>query len=217
MRAVFIGAGPLTVSAARLLLKRGHEVVIVDRDKAVIDSFTGDLDCGFIHGDGSKPAILEEADPAHSDVLLCLTGSDQTNILASLVGRSLGFSRVVTEISDPELEHVCVELELEDTIVPSRTIGRYLADVCEGRNPLEMSVMLRDDARLHSFVLSEDPACSLAELKLPENSRVVCLYRDDRLLIPLEDTQLEADDEVVVVTDYESLDALKAMVQPGDG
>lgn len=213
MRAVFIGAGPLTISAAQLLLKRGHEVVIVERDKAIIEGLTGSLDCGFIHGDGSKPAILQEADPAHSDVLLCLTGSDQTNILASLVGRSLGFSRVVTEISDQELEHVCVELELEDTIVPSRTIGRYLADICEGRNPLELSVMIRDDARLHSFVLQKAQECELSKLPLPDHSRVICLYRNDRLLIPDQSTALKADDEVVVITDYERLDQLKEMVR----
>lgn len=214
MRAVFIGAGSLTVSTARLLGKRGHEVVIIEREKALIESLADDLDCGFIHGDGGKPAILAEADAAHSDMLLCLTGSDQTNILASLVGRSLGFRRVVTKITDPEFEHVCVELELEDTIVPSRTIGRYLADICEGRNPLELSVMLRDDARLHSFVLREGQECKLAELELLENSRVICLYRADRLLIPDEDTRLKAGDEVVVITDYERLDELKAMVQP---
>jgi trk system potassium uptake protein TrkA len=211
MRAVFIGASSLSISTARLLLKRGHEVVIVEQDKAVIEGFTGELDCGFINGDGSKPAILQEADPAHSDVLLSLTGSDQTNILASLVGRSLGFSRVVTEIGDPEFEHVCVELELEDTIVPSRTIGRYLADICEGRNPLDLSVMLRDDARLHSFVLPEGRECPLGELKLPENSRVICLYRADRLLVPEESTRLKAGDEVVVITDYERLDELKTL------
>ena len=216
MRAVFIGAGSLTVSTARLLRKRGHEVVIIERDKALIESLAGDLDCGFIHGDGGKPAILAEADAAHSDILLCLTGSDQTNILASLVGRSLGFRHVVTKIADPELEHVCVELQLENTVVPSRTIGRYLADICEGRNPLELSVMLRDDARLHSFVLREGQECALSELALPESSRVICLYRADRLLVPRDRTRLKAGDEVVLITDYERLDELKAMLQFGE-
>ena len=216
MRAVFIGAGSLTVSTARLLRKRGHEVVIIERDKALIESLTSDLDCGFIHGDGGKPAILAEADAAHSDILLCLTGSDQTNILASLVGRSLGFRHVVTKIADPELEHVCVELQLENTIVPSRTIGRYLADICEGRNPLELSVMLRDDARLHSFVLREGQECALSDLELPESSRVICLYRADRLLVPRDGTRLRAGDEVVLITDSERLDELKAMLQSAE-
>ena len=71
-----------------------------------------ELDCGFICGDGSRPAILREADPQHTTVLYCLTGDDKSNMIASLVGRSLGFGRIVTKIDDPELEHICLELGL---------------------------------------------------------------------------------------------------------
>jgi trk system potassium uptake protein TrkA len=128
MRAVFIGAGSLAVVTAKLIRERGEEVVIIEQDKERIDALSEEVDCGFLHGDGSKPAMLREADPEHTDVLFALTGNDQANILASLVGRSLGFKRVVTKIEDYEFEHICKELGLEDVIVPSRTVGRYLAE-----------------------------------------------------------------------------------------
>jgi trk system potassium uptake protein TrkA len=128
MRAVFIGAGSLAVMTAKLIRERGEEVVIIEQDKERIDALAEQIDCGFLHGDGSKPAMLREADPEHTDVLFALTGNDQANILASLVGRSLGFKRVVTKIDDFEFEHICRELGLEDVIVPSRTVGRFLAE-----------------------------------------------------------------------------------------
>lgn len=128
MRVVFIGASSLAVVTAKLMRERGDEVVIIEHDKDHIDALTEELDCGFLHGDGSKPAILREADPNGTNVLFALTDNDQANILASLVGRSLGFKRVVTKIQDAELEHICKELGLEDIIVPSRTIGRFLAE-----------------------------------------------------------------------------------------
>jgi trk system potassium uptake protein TrkA len=87
MRVVFIGASSLAVLTAKLMRERGDEVVIIEHDKDHIDALTEELDCGFLHGDGSKPAILRE-----------------------------------------ELEHICKELGLEDIIVPSRTIGRFLAE-----------------------------------------------------------------------------------------
>ena len=37
MRAVFLGGGSLAVNTARALLKRGHEVVLIELDKKVID------------------------------------------------------------------------------------------------------------------------------------------------------------------------------------
>lgn len=209
MRAVFIGAGTLAVTTARYLLKRGHEVVIVERDRERVEELSRDMDCGFIQGDGSNPALLREADPEHTDALFCLTNSDQTNIIASLVGRSLGFRRVVTKIDDPEFEHICLELGLEDTIIPARTMGWHLADMCEGRDPLELSTMIRDEARAYSFVVRDEQAGRLADLDLPAQTRLVCIYRDDRVIFPDEATRLSRDDEVVLLTHRDRLDELK--------
>ena len=208
MRAVFLGGGSLAVNTARALLKRGHEVVLIELDKKVIDMLSEELDCGFIHGDGSRPAILREADPQHSAVLYCLSNHDQTNIIASLVGRSLGFNRVVTKIEDPELEHICIELGLEDTIIPSRSIGIHLAELFEGRDPMEFSTMLRDDARVFSLVAHADDAGPMDALKLPERTRIVCLYRNGEFLVPDKDTDLRADDEVVLITHRANLETL---------
>ena len=101
MRFVFTGGGTLTALTVRLLVQRGHEVVIIERDAEVIDAQRDELDVGFIHGVGTRPAILREADPESTDMLFCLTHDDQSNIIGSLVAHSLGFSRVVTKIDDP--------------------------------------------------------------------------------------------------------------------
>ena len=209
MRAVLIGAGSLTQMTTRLLLKHGHEVVIIDKDKSKLDSLATELDCGFLCGDGSKPAILREADPEHTERLFCLTGNDQTNILASLVGRSLGFKHIVTRIEDPEFEHICIELGLENTIVPARTIGRYLADLFEGRDPLELSTMIRDEARVFSFVAHESDAGELKELQLPDQSRVICIYREDSFILPGADEKIRDGDEVVIITHRKNLPQLE--------
>jgi len=216
MRAVFIGASSLSIMTANLLLKRAHEVVIIENDKDLVTTLPDQLDCGVLHGDGTKPAILREANPEGTDVLFCLTGNDQTNIIASLVGRSLGFQRVVTKIVDSEFEHICIELGLEDTIIPSRTIGRYLADMAEGHDLLELSTMIRDEARIFSFIAKDDNEGSITTLKLPSDSRVICLYRENKFIVPNDDTTIKADDEVVIVTHQRNLKELKKQwsVQP---
>jgi trk system potassium uptake protein TrkA len=208
MRAVFIGASKLALRTAQLLLKRGHEVVIVERELERIEALGSEIDCGFVHGDGSRPAILRETDPEGTDLLFTMTGNDQANIIASLVGRSLGFKRVVTRIEDPAFEHICIELGLEDTIIPSRTIGRFLADLFEGRDPLELSTMIRDEARAFAFVAREQDEVEIRELNLPESSRVICIYRNGKFLVPHGDTRLKSDDEVVIITHSDHLPSL---------
>lgn len=200
MRIVFVGASAMTLMAARMMAAQNEEVVIIDRDEARLHTLAEQLDCGKIHGDGTRPLVLKEADPAGTDVLFCLTGSDQSNIIASLVGRSLGYRRVVTRIDDPDFEHICVELGLEDTIIPARTIGRFLSDMVAGRDPLELSAMIKDEAAIFSFVAHEEDEGALAELELPADTRPICTYRDGHFQPITEATRLKSGDEVVLIT-----------------
>lgn len=210
MRAVLVGAGALTALTARQLLKRDYDVVIIERNKERIDELSGEMAAGFIHGDGSKPAILGEADASATDFLFTLTGNDQTNIIAGLVGRSLGFKRVVPRIEDPAYEHICIELGLTDLVVPDNTIARYLADMVAGQNPLQLSGLIKGDARFFSFVIHEDNEGSVAELELPDKSRAMLLYRDEEFLLPEDGTTLKKDDEVVVVAHSKVLPELES-------
>jgi trk system potassium uptake protein len=214
MKAVLIGTTPLSVMTARILLNRGHEVVIIERDMERIDDLKDDLACGFLHGDGTRPGILKEANPARSDVLYCLTNEEQTNIIASLVGKSLGYPRVITQILDPQFEHICIELGLEDTIVPDRTIGGYLSDIFEGQDPVILSTMIRDEARAFSFVTRKEDAGPISNLNLPRDSRVVCLYRDDKFTLPDTDMVLKTGDEVVIITHRQNLAELTSRWSP---
>lgn len=214
MRAVFIGAGKLAVMTAQQLLRNGYEVVLIELDKARIEELSPDLEAGFIHGDGSKPVILREADPSGTDFLFCLTGNDQSNILASLVGRSQGYQRVVTRIEDPSYEHICIELGLKDVIVPDATIARYLADMCAGQNPLEVSAVIKGEARIFSFVVREQDEALVSELNLPEGSRVIYFYRNDKFMLPEPDTALRKGDEVVVILRSKVLSELEARWHP---
>ncbi|HEY5714877.1 MAG TPA: TrkA family potassium uptake protein [Psychromonas sp.] len=208
MKAIFVGASPTAIMTARVLLKRNHEVIIIDSDKEKIAALSSELDCGFLLGDGSKPSLLRETNPDEADMLYCLTGHDQTNIITSLIGRSLGFAQVVTEIEDPSYEHICIELGLEATIIPSRTIGRHLADMFEGRDPFELSTMFRYDASTFSFVAQEKDVGEIQDLALPDASRVMCIYRQEQLIIPKENERIELDDEVIIITHRKNLEAL---------
>jgi len=214
MRTVFIGAGEVSVETARALVKKGHEVILIETDKAKIDELSDEMDCSFLHGDGSRPDILREVNPEQTDILFCLTDSDQANLIASLVGRSLGFKRVVTSIREEQFETVCHELGLKDTIIPSRTISRYLQDMVEGSGHVELSTVLKDEARFFTFTAGEEDALAVKELKLPADARVVCYYREGKFAHAEEETTLRTGDEVVILTHSKNLGQLEQRWQP---
>lgn len=214
MRVAFVGADSVAVMTAELLIERGHEVVIIEHDREKIDPLMDELDCSFLHGDGGSPEILKEADPKATDVLFCLADDDQVNIIASLVGRSLGFKRVVTSIQNPDYEQICQELGLDDTIVPVRTISRFLADMLAGIDYVELRTVVKEEARLFSFTARKKDVGKISELDLPDDAAVVWLYRDGEFRLANEDAELRADDEVVIATHSQNLQDLRERWQP---
>ncbi|MGA7982652.1 MAG: TrkA family potassium uptake protein [Chromatiaceae bacterium] len=210
MRFVFVGGGSLAILTGRMLAERGHDVVIIERDPGIIEELREEMDVGFLHGDGTRPAILREADPAATDLLFCLTRDDQANIIASLVAHALGYRRVVTKIEDAELEHICAELGLAEALIPMHTVGRYLADMAEGQNIIEISDILRGEARIFSFRVTQAEACLIGDLDLPDTARAICLYRNGAdFLFAEPDTLLKPNDEVVILTRAKNLKALR--------
>ena len=217
MRVVIIGSTAAAVATARKLIKQKHDVVIIEKDKERIDELAEELDCGFLHGDGTRPKLLREAGPEDTDVLLSLTKNDQDNILASLVGRSLGFGEVVTRIADPEFEHICAELHLDNTINADLVTARRLVDMIEGRGVVELSTVLRGDVRLYVIPVTEQDAGPLEELELPSETRVLYGYRKDELFLPEADTRLEPGDDLVLLTNSKQLKELKERgAEPSD-
>lgn len=214
MRIVFCGAGPMTVMTARSLIENGHEVIIVDKDKALIDDLAENLDAGFVLGDATKPDIIGQVDPKDCDFLFCLTDSDEANIITALLGRSMGFKRVVPSIEDLGLQQLCRELGLEDTIIPVRTMSQYLENMVRGLDSVELSTVLKGDARLFTFVAGKDEADESGDLELPVDTKVIFFYRNDDLRFVDGKTRFKKDDEIVILTRSEHLPELKERWDP---
>lgn len=214
MRTVFIGAGQVSIETAKALSNKGHEVIIIEIDKDKIDELSEEIDCSFLHGDGSQPNTLREVNPTQTDFLFCLSSSDQANVIASLVGRSLGFKRIVTSISDSQFEGICHELDLKDIITPSHTFTRYLVDMVGGSKNIDLSAVIKDEARIFMVTAGKEDAVAAEDLQLPAAAKVICYYRDGKFALADQDTIFEIGDEIVILTHSKNIRALQERWEP---
>ena len=114
-----------------------------------------------------------------------------------------------TSIGDPQFEDICRELGLKDTIIPSRTISRYLEDMVGGTENVELSTVLKDEARFFTFIAKEEDAVAAKDLKLPTDAKVICYYRDGKFSHADEETTFCIGDEILILTHSKNMAALQ--------
>jgi trk system potassium uptake protein len=101
MKILIAGAGRLGEQAAQLLTATGHQVTIIDRDRARLAGLNGNY--RHIHGDACEPSILESAGVLNTDLLIAATGEDEDNlVIALLAKRQFAVPRTLARVNDPD-------------------------------------------------------------------------------------------------------------------
>jgi trk system potassium uptake protein TrkA len=218
MRIVIVGASRFGISTASRLADAGHEVVIVDRDGDKLATLSEEIDAGLLEGDGSLPTVLREAYGDGADALVLLTNVDDVNILAALVGRSVGYPRVVPQIVREELMAVCEELGLENLITPHATVARSIARTLETQHDAAIDLMSHSGFDVLGYRVGADKAGTrIRDLDLPDATRLIAVAREEREELVTEEMRLEEGDTLIAAVAPDAQDEMDQLFPPGNG
>jgi trk system potassium uptake protein TrkA len=81
MRIVIIGAGMVGTQLAKYLIQEKHDVSLIEANEERARHASNRLDCLVIHDEGNSLRALEEAGTAKADALVCVTDSDELNMI----------------------------------------------------------------------------------------------------------------------------------------
>ncbi|MBI4462637.1 MAG: NAD-binding protein [Acidobacteria bacterium] len=105
MHIIVVGYGRLGRQVVKLLDTQQHEVVVIDKDRAVLERRDRDLHARFLAGNAIDEHVLQTAGADKADVLLALTRDENTNLMAAQVARVIyQVPRVVAVVYDPARE-----------------------------------------------------------------------------------------------------------------
>ena len=90
MHVVVVGAGEVGSYVADRLSREGHDVAIVDLSSSKLRRLDDALDVLTVVGSGTHPETLSRAGIEHSELLVAVTANDEANLVASMVGKSMG-------------------------------------------------------------------------------------------------------------------------------
>jgi len=209
MRIIFYGLSDLTKKTATRFIEEGHEVLIIDPSRELIDDFSEEVDCGFVAGNASHPAVLKECNPEETDYFFALSDDNEINMVSCLVAKSLGVERTILCIDDPEIEDVCLEIGLQETVIPSQIVSQHLFDAIFNEHMMELFQQLKDKICLHRVTVGKDMDRDKIKSDLCDDIRIVCYFRDGSFYHFEEFQDLKEGDELILLTSFDHQDELR--------
>ena len=105
MKIILVGGGKVGTALARQLSEEGHNVTIVDTNKARVEHLTESYDVLGIVGNGSSITTLAEAGIEDADVFIAVTGSDELNLLCCMFAKKAGHCHAIARVRNPSYRH----------------------------------------------------------------------------------------------------------------
>ena len=102
MRIVIVGDGKVGSALAVQLSREGHDIVVIDNNKMVLQETEQSWDVSVVHGNGASMKIQKLANVDGSDLLIAATSADETNILCCILARKLGCRHTIARVRNPD-------------------------------------------------------------------------------------------------------------------
>jgi len=222
MYVIVVGGGKTGSQLAAQLLAAGHQVKVVEGRPAVVERLKAELPAGTVAlGDGSSPAVLEEAQVERAAVLAAVTGEDDTNLVVAAISRfEYHVPRIIARINNPKNAWLFTpEMGIDVALNQADLMAKLIA---EEMSLGDMMTLLKLRRGEYSLVEEKvDPAAlvvgkAVRELRLPEACTLVAILRKGELIVPHGDTVLEPVDELLALVHASALHELAAMLgRPG--
>ncbi len=217
---VIMGAGEVGRYLASSLSSEGHTVTLIDHDEDKRALVEEQLDVGFVHGNGSHVPTLEAARISTCDLFVAASSSDEANLSASLLAKTLGAPRTVVRVKTSEdvtryggIYERTFQADLllsTQLLTTTRVLNRIL-----GYNTLEIEYVADGALQIRRTTIEAGSVLAeriLAEASLPEGCLVLAFVRDGEIIVPTGADRANVGDDALVIGTPDSIDAVERLV-----
>ena len=217
MKILILGAGQVGSSVAASLAGEANDITIVDSNPDALRRLAEHFDLRTVPGFASHPDVLRRAGAENADMLLAVTNSDETNMIACQVAWRLYNTptriarvRATSYLQQRELfDPGC--LAIDELISPEQVVTRHIERIIEHPGTLQVldfadgSVLMAAVRAYHGGPLVGNALRALSAHLPTVDARVAAIYRRGGAIIPDGDTVIEADDEVFFVAAHKDI------------
>ena len=102
MRIIIVGCGKVGYAIAQQLTQEKHDITLVDDEPEHLSRADSTLDAMCLNGNGASISVLMEAGVRSADLVIAVTGVDETNLVCCLIAKSLGAQHTVARVRNPD-------------------------------------------------------------------------------------------------------------------
>ncbi len=214
IRIAIAGAGNVGSFVAKDLRAKGHEVVVIEQNEALIESLKEELDVSWVRGDACELHTLDAAVLTSCEVMVAATGDDEDNLVISLLAKQeFTVPRVVARVNHPDNQWLFTETWGVDVAVSTPHLLTALVEEAVSVGDLVKLLQLEQGkVSLLEVTLAEgSPADgkTVGELAMPPDCTLVAVVRDRHVVAPTKETPLHVGDEVMALASPEAEADLK--------
>lgn len=205
MNVIIIGGGQVGSYIANLLLFNKYSVKIIDNREHIIEKLKKELPAeSVVFGNGTDPDILEAAGIKKADVLVAVTGADETNLVASTLAKfEFGVPRVVGRVNNPKNAWLfTIQMGVDVSLNQADILGHMVIEEMDLRN---IFTLLKLSMGTYSIIRTvvEDQSLAIGkairDLNFPVESRLILLSRDKNVILPVGETVIEKGDIILAL------------------
>lgn len=214
MKIVIVGDGKVGFALTAQLAQEGHDIVVIDNNKKVLQESAEQLDVMVVHGNGAGVKAQKQAGVEDADLLIAATSADEINLLCCIVARKLGSAHTIARVRNPEyVEQIYFlkdELGLSMTINPERAAAREISRLLQFPSFLKRDSFAKGRAEIVEMVIKEGSVLEdklLSELyQIAKVQVLVCaVKRGGRAYIPDGSFRLMRGDRIFVTAPTHNL------------
>ncbi|MEE1183168.1 MAG: Trk system potassium transporter TrkA [Paludibacteraceae bacterium] len=197
---MFLGASRIGVRAIQEL-PNNMNIKVIEQDKAKGLSLLEKTDKAMvINGDGRDIALLKEEDIESFDAFVALSGNSETNILACLAAKNLGVKRTIAEVENNDYISMAESLDIGAIINKKIIAASHIYQLILGGDVSVKCLTFVDVLVVELMAEDESPITKdcLKNLKLPKNTTIGGVVRNEEGMVAVGDTQIQAGDRVIV-------------------
>jgi trk system potassium uptake protein TrkA len=215
---IVAGAGKVGRNLARELIRKDHEVTLIESDRPRYLAMEEEFEHAVQYGDATELWVLERAGIQRADLVIAVTGDDEDNILVGQVAKEKYLcERIIARVNNPRNHDHFRLLGIQPAVSATDLILRLIEHEVPRYGLVHLLALEEERLEIIELeVTAGAPAVGekVCDISRPEGSLIISVLRGGSGFVPKPDTVIQEGDEVLLVLDPGLEEAITTFFAP---